>query len=191
MVQSLKVKIMFKIVKDSSLSLRSKSKPVEMPLTRKDRDLILRMFSYLKKTQDPAFREKHPSIREGVGLAAPQVGVNKRMTTIYYHDSEGKEIQYALVNPRIIENSIKRCYLLAGEGCLSVDEKHEGYVPRDNKIKVRAYDVLTEADIEISARGYDAIVLQHEIDHLDGILYYDRINKSNPYQVIEGAVEIS
>ncbi|HOF53784.1 MAG TPA: peptide deformylase [Bacilli bacterium] len=182
---------MFKIVKDSSLSLRSKSKPVEMPLTKKDRDLILRMFSYLKKTQDPAFREKHPSIREGVGLAAPQVGVNKRMTTIYYHDSEGKEIQYALVNPRIIENSIKKCYLLAGEGCLSVDEKHEGYVPRDNKIKVRAYDVLTEADIEISARGYDAIVLQHEIDHLDGILYYDRINKNNPFQVIEGAVEIS
>jgi len=191
MVQSLKVKIMFKIVKDSSLSLRSKSKPVEMPLTKKDRDLILRMFSYLKKTQDPAFREKHPSIREGVGLAAPQVGVNKRMTTIYYHDSEGKEIQYALVNPRIVENSIKKCYLLAGEGCLSVDEKHEGYVPRDNKIKVRAYDVLTEADIEISARGYDAIVLQHEIDHLDGILYYDRINKNNPFQVIEGAVEIS
>ncbi len=191
MVQSLKVKIMFKIVKDSSLSLRSKSKPVEMPLTKKDRDLILRMFSYLKKTQDPAFREKHPSIREGVGLAAPQVGVNKRMTTIYYHDSEGKEIQYALVNPRIIENSIKKCYLLAGEGCLSVDEKHEGYVPRDNKIKVRAYDVLTEADIEISARGYDAIVLQHEIDHLDGILYYDRININNPFQVIEGAVEIS
>jgi len=191
MVQSLKVKIMFKIVKDSSLSLRSKSKPVEMPLTKKDRDLILRMFSYLKKTQDPAFREKHPSIREGVGLAAPQVGVNKRMTTIYYHDSEGKEIQYALVNPRIIENSIKKCYLLAGEGCLSVDEKHEGYVPRDNKIKVRAFDVLTDADIEITARGYDAIVLQHEIDHLDGILYYDRININNPFQVIEGAVEIS
>lgn len=191
MVQSLKVKIMFKIVKDSSLSLRSKSKPLEMPLTNKDRDLILRMFSYLKKTQDPAFREKHPSIREGVGLAAPQVGVNKRMTTIYYHDSEGKEIQYALVNPRIVENSIKKCYLLAGEGCLSVDEKHEGYVPRDNKIKVRAFDVLTDADIEITARGYDAIVLQHEIDHLDGILYYDRININNPFQVIEGAVEIS
>ncbi|MDY0345114.1 MAG: peptide deformylase [Bacilli bacterium] len=181
---------MFKIVKDTSLSLRSKSKPVELPLTSKDHDLILRMFSYLKKTQDPAFLEKHPKIREGVGLAAPQVGVNKRMTVIYYHDAEGKETQYALVNPRIVENSIKKCYLLVGEGCLSVDDKHEGYVPRDNKIKVKAYDVLTESDIEITARGYDAIVLQHEIDHLDGILYYDRINKDNPFQVIEGAVEI-
>lgn len=191
MVQSLKVKIMFKIVKDSSLSLRSKSKTVELPLNKKDRDLILRMFDYLKKTQDPLFRDKHPKIREGVGLAAPQVGVNKRMTVIYYHDAEGKEVQYALVNPRIIENSIKKCYLLAGEGCLSVDEKHEGYVPRDNKIKVKAFDVLTNSDIEISARGYDAIVLQHEIDHLDGILYYDRINKDNPFQTIEDAVEIS
>ena len=191
MIQSLEVKIMFKIVKDGSLSLRSKSKNVELPLNAKDRDLILRMFDYLKKTQDPLFREKHPKIREGVGLAAPQVGVNKRMTVIYYRDAEGKEIQYALVNPRIIENSIKKCYLLAGEGCLSVDEKHEGYVPRDNKIKVKAFNALTNSDIEISARGYDAIVLQHEIDHLDGGLYYDRINKDNPFQTIEGAVEIS
>ena len=190
-IQSLKVKIMFKIVKDTSLSLRSKSKPVNLPIDKKDRDLLLRMFEYLKKTQDPVFREKHPKIREGVGLAAPQVGVNKRMTVLYYHDSEGQEVQYALVNPRIIENSVKKCYILAGEGCLSVDKKHEGYVPRDYKIKVKAFDVLRNDDIEITARGYDAIVLQHEIDHLDGILYYDRINKDNPFQTIEGAVEIS
>lgn len=191
MIQSLKVKIMFKIVKDTSLSLRSKSKPVVLPLENADRELILEMFEYLKNSQDPAFREKHPKVREGVGLAAPQVGVNKRMNVIYYHDVDGKEVQYALVNPRIVENSVKKTYLLAGEGCLSVDDKHEGYVPRDYKIKVKAYDVLSESDIEITARGYEAIVLQHEIDHLDGILYYDRINKANPFQAIEGAVEIS
>ncbi|MFA5421925.1 MAG: peptide deformylase [Bacilli bacterium] len=182
---------MLKIVKDTSLSLRSKSKPVELPVSKKDRDLLLKMLAYLKKTQDSLYREKHPTIREGVGLAAPQIGVNKRMTAIYYHDADGKEVQYALVNPRIVENSIKKCYLLAGEGCLSVDEKHEGYVPRDNKIKVKGYDVLTDGEIEIAARGYGAIILQHEIDHLDGILYYDRINPTNPFEKIEDAIEIS
>lgn len=182
---------MLKILKDSSLSLRSKSKPVEFPLQQKDRDLLLNMLTYLKKSQDPEYRQKHPKVREGVGLAAPQVGVNKRMTVIHYHDSERKEIMYALVNPRIIENSIKKCFLKAGEGCLSVDEKHEGYVYRDYKIKVKAYDVLTDAEIEITARGYDAVVLQHEIDHLDGILYYDRIDVENPFKTVDGAVEIS
>ncbi|NCA97117.1 MAG: peptide deformylase [Bacteroidia bacterium] len=182
---------MFKIVKDTSLSLRGKSKPVVLPLEKQDRDLILKMFEYLKNSQNKEFREKYPKVREGVGLAAPQVGVNKRMNVIYYHDADGNEIKYALVNPRIVENSVKKTYLLAGEGCLSVDAKHEGYVVRDYKIKVKAYDVLSESDIEISARGYDAIVLQHEIDHLDGILYYDRINKDNPFKAIEGAVEIS
>ena len=191
MIQSLKVKIMFKIVKDTSLSLRGKSKPVVLPLEKQDRDLILKMFEYLKNSQNSEYREKHPNVREGVGLAAPQVGVNKRMNVIYYHDADGNEVKYALVNPRIVENSVKKTYLLAGEGCLSVDAKHEGYVVRDYKIKVKAYDALSDSDIEISARGYDAIVLQHEIDHLDGILYYDRINKDNPFQAIEGAVEIS
>ena len=182
---------MIKIIKDTSASLRSKSKPVDMPLTKKDHDLLLRMLNYLKKSQDAKYREKHPSIREGVGLAAPQVGVNKRMLVIRYQKADGELVEYALVNPKIVENSIRKCYLKVGEGCLSVDEKHEGYVPRDLKVIVKAYNALNDENITITAREYDAIVLQHEIDHLGGILYYDRINLDNPYQVIENALEIS
>jgi len=182
---------MLKIVKDDALSLHSKSKLVEMPLSQKDRELLKQMLDYLAKSQDPLYREKHPSVREGVGLAAPQVGVNKRMTVIRHSDSEGKLIEYALVNPRIVVSSLKKCYLLAGEGCLSVDAKHEGRVYRDYKVTARAFDALKDSDVEITTQGYDAIVLQHEIDHLDGILYYDRIDEDDPFKAVEGAVEIS
>ena len=85
------------------------------------------------------------------------------------------------VDSEIIESSIRKCALEAGEGCLSVDEDHEGYVHRNYKIKMKAYNALTDKDIVITAMGYDAIVLQHEYDHLNGMLYYDRIDKNKPF----------
>lgn len=179
-----------KILKDTSLSLRSKAKPVVLPLSEKDEKLILRMLEYLKNSQNPAYREKHKNIREGVGLAAPQVGVNKRMLVIHYKDKDDKEITHALVNPQIVENSVQQTYLINGEGCLSVDIFHEGYVPRDYKIVVKAYDAIKKEDVTIKAYEYESIILQHEIDHLNGILYYDRINKMNPFSKIANAVEI-
>lgn len=179
-----------KIIKDTSLSLRNKSKPVALPLSERDEKLLLKMLAFLKQSQDPLFREKHKSVREGVGLAAPQVGVNKRMLVIHFIDNDENEVTHALVNPQIIENSVQKTYLVGGEGCLSVDNFHEGYVPRDYKIVVKAYDVLKKEDVIIKALGYEAIVLQHEIDHLNGILYYDRINHLNPFLKIDGAVEI-
>ena len=53
-----------------------------------------------------------------------------------------------------------------------------------DKIVIKGYDAIQEKDVTITAYGYDAIVLQHEYDHLDGILYYDRINKQNPTQEV-------
>jgi peptide deformylase len=105
-------------------------------------------------------------------------------------DEKNPRVQYQLVNPRIVVNSIKKCYLSGGEGCLSVDGEHRGKVYRDFKIVVKAYEAGLGKDIEITARGYDAIVLQHEIDHLDGILFYDRIDKKDPFKEIPGSVEI-
>ena len=75
-------------------------------------------------------------------------------------------------------------------GCLSVDNEHEGYVYRSYKIVVKAFDALKGEDVTITARGYDAIVLQHEIDHLNGVLFYDHIDKKDPFKVIPGSVEI-
>lgn len=181
-----------KIVKDTNPRIHMPSEEVPMPLSEEDRKTIDEMFIYLKETQDPAFREKYPSVREGVGLAAPQIGVYKKMLVIYYPvDEEGKEyVQYKLVNPKIIANSVKKCYLQSGEGCLSVDGKHEGYAYRDFKVRVKAFDAIKNEEVIIAARGFDAIVLQHEIDHLSGIFFYNRIDKNDPFKKLPDAIAI-
>lgn len=173
-----------KIVKDSNPIMRKKSLPVDMPLSSKDRELLNDMLDYLKLSQDEEYAKKH-NIQSGVGMAAIQVGVLKRMFVIYYEKEDGI-VQYQLVNPKIIETSVKKCALENGEGCLSVPEQHQGLVHRYYKIKIIAYDALTDDDIMITAMGYDAIVLQHEYDHLEGKFYYDRINPMNPESKLPG-----
>ena len=168
-----------KIVKDNNPIMRKKSAPVDLPLNDEDKQLLDAMLDYLKKSQDEEYAKKH-NIRAGVGLAAIQTGVLKRMFVIYYTNAENQVIQYQLVNPKIIETSIKKCALESGEGCLSVEEEHPGLVHRYFKIVMKAFDALQNKDIEITARGFDAIVLQHEYDHLDGLFFYDRIDTKNP-----------
>ena len=173
-----------KIVKDTNPIMRKKSLPVDMPLSTKDRELLNDMLEYLKMSQDEEYAEKH-NIQPGVGMAAIQVGVLKRMFVIYY-EKEDEVVQYQLVNPKIIETSVKKCALENGEGCLSVPEHHSGLVHRYYKIKMIAYDALRNEDIMITAIGYDAVVLQHEYDHLEGKFYYDRINPMNPDSKLPG-----
>lgn len=168
-----------KIVKDNNPIMRKKSLPVELPLSEKDKETLDEMLEYLKLSQDEEYAKKH-NIQAGVGMAAIQIGLLKRMFVIYYHNGE-ELVQYQLVNPVILETSVKKCALEAGEGCLSVPKPHEGLVHRYYKIKMKAFDALTNHDIIISASGYDAVVLQHEYDHLEGKFYYDRINPQNPF----------
>ena len=185
---------MLKIVKDSNPQLRKKCEEVPLPLSAEHKALIEEMMDYLKLSQDDEYREKHPECREGVGLAAPQVGHNLRMLVIAYdapsEEDPNRRIEYELVNPKITTNSIKKAFLQGGEGCLSVDDVHEGYVYRDFKIVVEAYDNLQGKKIHITARGYDAIVLQHEIDHLNGILFYDHIDPKDPFKRLDNSVAI-
>lgn len=177
---------MLKIVKDKEKSLREKCQVVEMPLKDSDRKILNEMIEYLVKSQDEEYCQKH-GIRSGVGLAAPQIGVNKRMFAIYYPLDEKKFVKYGLVNPKIIQNSLRKVAIQSGEGCLSVDEDKKGYVYRYHKIVMKAFDIVSNKEITITATGYDAIVLQHEYDHLDGILYYDRINKADPFKEVENS----
>ena len=169
-----------KIVKDNNAIMRQKSLPVPLPLSAEDKKTLDDMLEYLKLSQDEEYATKH-NIRAGVGIAAIQIGLLKRMFCIYYEKEEGV-VQYQLVNPKIIEYSVKKCALANGEGCLSVDGEHPGLSHRYYKIKMAAFDALTNQDVVITARGYDAIVLQHEYDHLDGKFFYDRIDKNNPNQ---------
>ena len=167
-----------KIIKDNNPVMRKKSLPVELPLSEQDRELLNSMSEYLRLSQDEEYAKKH-NIKSGVGLAAIQVNVLKRMFVVYI--SSGDElIHYQIVNPKIIETSVKKCALSDGEGCLSVDKEHKGLVHRYNKIKIQAYNALTDEEIELTLKGYLAVVFQHEYDHLDGLFYYDRIDKNNP-----------
>ena len=179
----------FKIVKDTNKLIREKSSNIDLPLSTEIEQLGLEMLQYLKNSQDEEFLEKHPEVRSGVGLAAPQIGKNIKLIAVYFNDGK-KDIEYVLVNPKIVAESAQKCYLSSGEGCLSVPENHEGYVYRHFRIKVKAYNILTKKDEVIDARGYLSIVLQHEIDHLSGILYYDRINNFEPFKVLSGAIEL-
>ena len=112
---------------------------------------------------------------DGVGLAAPQVGVLKRVIVIDTHDEEEGEAPRPLflVNPEIVARSEEK--ICHEEGCLSVPDQH-AEVMRFAEVRVRYLDYHGEAR-EVAADGLLAIALQHEIDHLDGILYIDRISR--------------
>lgn len=184
----------FKIVKDDAVSLRSKSKEVSEENIGEISTLVNKMHEYLCASQNKEIAEKY-KLREGVGLAAPQIGKNVRAIVVYYNIEDENEnvvekVDHRLINPKIITESVRECYLAGGEGCLSVDKNHEGYVYRKYKIQVKAFDVIKQKDIIITARGYEAIVLQHEIDHLNGILYYDHIDKDDPFKVKPDTVRI-
>ena len=102
---------------------------------------------------------------EGVGLAAPQVGILRRVCVV-----DVGEGLIELINPVITEKSGSQ---KGSEGCLSVPDRYEE-VTRPNKVTVRAQNRKGE-NIEIKAEGFLARAFCHEIDHLDGILYIDRI----------------
>lgn len=169
-----------KLVKDNNPIMRQRSLPVDLPLSKQDKNTLDLMLNYLKKSQDEKYATKH-NIREGVGLAAIQIGLLKRMFVVCF-DYEDEHVEYQLVNPRIIETSVRKCALQNGEGCLSVDEEHHGLVHRYYKIKMEAYDALSGQNVLIEAKGFKAVVLQHEYDHLNGMFFYDHIDKNNPNQ---------
>ena len=174
------------IVRDDNPIMRKHSEKVELPLSKEDEDLLMSMYKYVVDSHDEELCEKE-NLRPAVGIAAVQVGVLKRMCAISAYIDEDTYVEYALVNPRIVSNSVQKGYLKCGEGCLSVDEFKEGYVVRSARVTIKGYDLLQKKDITIRARGYEAIILQHELDHFDGVLYYDRINKENPFTEIADA----
>ncbi|HNX16641.1 MAG TPA: peptide deformylase, partial [Bacilli bacterium] len=141
-----------KIYKDTNPIMRQKSAKVDLPLSSENKELLDAMTNHLKLSQNEEYREKH-HVREGVGLAAVQVGQLKRMFVIYYQNAEGQIVQYQLVNPKIVETSVKKCAIKNGEGCLSVDKEHPGYAHRYYKIRMRGFDTLQNKDVEISAIG--------------------------------------
>jgi peptide deformylase len=107
----------------------------------------------------------------GIGLAAPQIGVSKRITVIDVNFKEKPDEKLVLINPEIIQREGKQ---FEEEGCLSLPEIREK-VQRAARVKVRAQDVNGEF-FEAEGEELLARAIQHEVDHLDGILFIDRIS---------------
>ena len=145
------------ILKEGDPTLRKKCRPVEEITPR-----ILQLLDDMHDTLDMA---------QGVGLAAPQVGVLRRIVIVEIDDKK-----YEMINPEIIETKGKQKEI---EACLSVPEKY-GLVKRPAWVKVRAMDRHGKI-FEAEGTGLMARCFCHELDHLDGTLYIDRaIEMYNP-----------
>lgn len=160
--------------------LRKISKDVTFPMNEDDIFLINSMVNYLRLSQDEEYAEKH-NIRAGMGLAAVQLGVLKRFFVISYKNEDGTFLEYKVVNPKIISHSEELIYVEEGEGCLSVNRAVDGIVPRYARITVEYYDEFGNIH-EKRVREEIAVAFQHEIDHLNGILFVDKIDKKDPYK---------
>lgn len=175
------------IVRDGHSALRAKSVDVDIPPSQEDVETLRLMKEFLINSQNDEIAEKY-HLRAGVGLAAPQIGINKRLIAIYFHYDD-ELYNFQLINPKIISHSVEMACLAGGEGCLSVDEVIEGYVPRYKRVTVQAFDQDGEK-VKLRLKGYPAVVIQHEIDHLNGIMFYDHINQSAPLTVPENVTII-
>ncbi len=164
--------------------LREKCDRVRFPLTKEDKETLKQLHEYMVVSEIDELVKKY-DIRPGVGIAAPQVGVKKRMFAMNctdFLDEKQTKYSYTVINPEIIAKSELMVYLPGGEGCLSVNRNTEGLVtPRHYKIiaKCALFDTITEKvrNVKLTLEGYPAIVFQHENDHLDGIMYVDKMFK--------------
>ncbi|MBS4207777.1 peptide deformylase [Bacillus sp. FJAT-50079] len=180
--------LMKDIIREGHPVLKKVAKEVALPLSDEDIQTLKSMEEYLKNSQDPEISQKY-GLRPGVGLAAPQINVSKRMLAVRVEDEKGKQYYYSLVNPKIISHSVEKSYLTSGEGCLSVDRNVPGYVLRYSRVTIKAFDIDGN-EVKLRLRGLPAIVFQHEIDHLNGIMFYDYINEKDPFHVPDGAIPI-
>lgn len=172
------------IIVEGNELLKKRCEPVEIPMSKEDMEIMDKMTEYIFNSIDEEVAKEY-GLRPAVGIAAPQIGITKRMLVIYAHDEIGNEHFYPMVNPKLVSYSDEQTYLDCGEGCLSVPEDKKGYVHRSKRVTVDTYLYYQGKmkKVTLRLRGYIAIVFQHEFDHLNGILYVDRINKENPFYV--------
>jgi len=148
---------------------------LDKPVLRTRAKKVSRFDAYLQRLVDDMWETMRAA--PGVGLAAPQVGESIRVLVAEYEDQA-----VTLVNPEIIKRSDDE--VLGTEGCLSIPGFVGDDVPRARAVTVKARDPRGK-EIRVKAEDWFARVLQHEIDHLDGILFIDRIPKENVRRVEE------
>ena len=168
------------ILDEKDKRIRKISTDVTFPLEDKYKKFINDSIQMLTLSQIEEEAEKY-NLRPGMGLSAVQVGILKRIFVIVYEYEEGKFENYIFINPKITSNSEELVYVDGGEGCLSVNREIEGIVPRYARINVEYYDMDGNKQ-KMRLRDELSIAFQHELDHLNGILFFDHIDKKNPYK---------
>ncbi len=167
------------ILDEKDKILRKKSEKVIFPLSKEDRNLIQRAIDHLTFSQIEDYEKKY-NLRPGMGLAFVQLGILKQIIVIVHEVEEGVFDNYVFINPVIVSHSEELIAADAGEGCLSVNREVEGHVPRYARITVEGFDEDGNP-IRVRAREDLAIAFQHEIDHLNGVLFFDHINLEKPF----------
>jgi len=167
------------IIDEYHENIRKPSQPVTFPLSETDKQTLADLKEYVVNSVDDELAEQY-ELRPSVGIAAPQINILKQLSVIAAHDEHGEYFECELINPRIIKHTNYYTYLQQGEGCLSVNRLVPGIVPRYETITIRNHDYEGNA-YTATYTGYAAIVVQHEIDHLHGILFMDRIDKKDPF----------
>lgn len=168
------------ILDEKNKLLRTVSKEVVFPLSEKDLHTIDTMLEYLKNSQIDELALKY-DLRPGMGMSAIQLGIPKRYFVVVQEEENGTFKKYVIINPKIISKSEEKIYVEDGEGCLSINRPTYGIVPRSARVRLEGYDVNGNK-IAIRAREDLAICFQHEIDHLNGVLFTDHIDSKNPYK---------
>ena len=176
------------ILDEKDKRLWNKNVDVTFPMSDKEKKLIDDMLEHLYLSQIEEEAIKY-NLRPGMGLAGPQVGVNKNFFVVCHEEEENVFKNYVLINPKLISHSEELIYSSGGEGCLSVNRDVDGIVPRYARVTFEGYDVDGNK-IKYRAREELAIAFQHEFDHLNGILFYDRIDPKDPFKGAEVMREI-
>ncbi len=169
-----------RILDEKNKMLKIVSKEVSFPLSPKDKQMIADSLKYLEMSQIEEYSKKY-NLRPGMGLAFIQLGVPKRIFVVVDEVAEGKFDKYVIINPRIISHSEEMIYVEEGEGCLSVNRPVDGIVPRYARMKIEAEDENGDT-YTYRLREDLSVAFQHEMDHLDGILFVDKIDTKNPFK---------
>jgi peptide deformylase len=172
------------IVKDGHPSLRQVSSPITLPPSKTDLALAKRLLRYVKDSRNDELAEKY-DLKPAVGLSAPQVGINKQLFVVRIDDADGHWQEYVLANPKLVSHSVQKSALASGEGCLSIEETYPGIVHRHARITLKAYDMLKGSWVDLRLKDFLSIVFQHEIDHLNGVLFYDHIDSNDPWATLD------
>jgi len=176
------------ILDEKDKRLRAKNTDFTFPLTDEDKKIIHDMLEHLYLSQIEEEAERY-QLRPGMGLAGPQIGINKNFFVVCHEEEENVFRNYVLINPKLISHSEELIYSSGGEGCLSVNRDVDGIVPRYARVTFEGYDEDGKK-IKIRAREELSIAFQHEMDHLNGILFFDHIDPKNPYKDAEYMREI-